>query len=51
MREIQASSLQKDDLVMLKDKPCKIVDISVSKTGKAGKPKMHIVGEDIFGLI
>jgi len=44
----QASSLRKGGHVMLKSKPCKIVDISTSKTGKHGHAKCHIVGLDIF---
>ena len=51
MRGKPAGNLQKDDLVMLKDKPCKIVDISASRTGKHGQAKCHIVGQDIFGMI
>lgn len=33
---------------MLKDKPCKIIDYSTSKTGKHGSAKAKIIGTDIF---
>ena len=33
---------------MLKVKPCKVVEISISKTGKHGHAKANIVGLDVF---
>jgi translation initiation factor 5A len=45
---MQAGALRKGGHVMMKEKPCKIVEISVSKTGKHGHAKCHIVGLDIF---
>ncbi|XP_077477732.1 eukaryotic translation initiation factor 5A-1-like [Stigmatopora argus] len=45
---IQASALRKNGYVMLKGRPCKIVDMSTSKTGKHGHAKVHLVGLDIF---
>jgi len=33
---------------MLKGRPCKIVEMSTSKTGKHGHAKVHMVGLDIF---
>nr|AZL94375.1 putative N-acetyl-beta glucosaminidase [Nephromyces sp. MMRI]AZL94377.1 putative N-acetyl-beta glucosaminidase [Nephromyces sp. MMRI] len=45
---IQAGAIKKNGHVMLKDKPCKVVDYSTSKTGKHGHAKAHIVGLDIF---
>lgn len=44
----QCSSLRKNGYVMLKGRPCKIVEMSTSKTGKHGHAKIHIVGLDIF---
>eukprot|EP00698_Gefionella_okellyi_P015265 TRINITY_DN4305_c0_g1_i1.p1 TRINITY_DN4305_c0_g1~~TRINITY_DN4305_c0_g1_i1.p1 ORF type:complete len:156 (-),score=44.73 TRINITY_DN4305_c0_g1_i1:80-547(-) len=44
----QASALRKNGFVLLKGEPCKIVDMSTSKTGKHGHAKVHIVGLQIF---
>jgi translation initiation factor 5A len=33
---------------MIKNRPCKIVEMSTSKTGKHGHAKVHLVGIDIF---
>mmetsp|Transcript_32973 Transcript_32973/g.57928 ORF Transcript_32973/g.57928 Transcript_32973/m.57928 type:complete len:162 (+) Transcript_32973:307-792(+) len=43
-----AGSLKKGGYVMIKDHPCKIAEISFSKTGKHGSAKAKIVGIDIF---
>ena len=32
----------------MKSRPCKIVDMSTSNTGKHGHAKVHLVGLDIF---
>mmetsp|Transcript_16819 Transcript_16819/g.29463 ORF Transcript_16819/g.29463 Transcript_16819/m.29463 type:complete len:163 (-) Transcript_16819:180-668(-) len=45
---IQAGSLKKNQFVVLKGFPCKIVDYSTSKTGKHGHAKANITGIDIF---
>eukprot|EP00745_Piridium_sociabile_P040897 TRINITY_DN79647_c0_g1_i2.p1 TRINITY_DN79647_c0_g1~~TRINITY_DN79647_c0_g1_i2.p1 ORF type:complete len:140 (+),score=27.60 TRINITY_DN79647_c0_g1_i2:352-771(+) len=45
---MQAGNLKKNGYAMLKEKPCKIVEITTSKTGKHGHAKAHIVGLDIF---
>ena len=44
----QASALRKGGYAMLKGFPCKIVDMSTSKTGKHGHAKIKMVGIDIF---
>jgi len=45
---MQAGAIKKGGHVMLKAKPCKVVEYSTSKTGKHGHAKAHIVGLDIF---
>merc|ERR1711970_414206 len=44
----QCSALRKGGFVMIKNRPCKIVDMSTSKTGKHGHAKVHLVALDIF---
>merc|ERR1712118_456204 len=44
----QAGELRKGSHVMIKGHPCKVSDISTSKTGKHGHAKAHIVAIDIF---
>ena len=45
---IQAGALKKGDFMCIKGHPCKIIEISVSKTGKHGHAKASIVAIDIF---
>ena len=45
---IQCSALRKGGFVVLKGHPCKVVDMSTSKTGKHGSAKVNLVGIDIF---
>eukprot|EP00758_Cryptobia_borreli_P013343 Tbor_TRINITY_DN5825_c1_g1::TRINITY_DN5825_c1_g1_i1::g.6674::m.6674/K03263/EIF5A; translation initiation factor 5A len=45
---IQAGALKKGDHMVIKGHPCKIIDMSVSKTGKHGHAKASIVAVDIF---
>lgn len=44
----QASQLRVNGFVLIKDEPCKIVSINISKTGKHGGAKMHLVALHIF---
>merc|ERR1712139_190884 len=39
---------RKGSHLMIKEKPCKCVEVSTSKTGKHGHAKAHIVAIDIF---
>merc|ERR1711928_266057 len=45
---MQCSALRKNGYVMIKGRPCKIVEMSTSKTGKHGHAKVHMVALDIF---
>jgi len=45
---VQCSSLRKNGFVVIKGFPCKVVDMSTSKTGKHGHAKVHLIGIDIF---
>jgi len=44
----QCSALRKNGYVVIKNRPCKIVEMSTSKTGKHGHAKVHMVGIDVF---
>mmetsp|Transcript_98467 Transcript_98467/g.273931 ORF Transcript_98467/g.273931 Transcript_98467/m.273931 type:complete len:100 (-) Transcript_98467:472-771(-) len=43
-----AGTIGKGHFVMLRRRPCKVVDVTVSKTGKHGHGKAHFVGADLF---
>jgi len=45
---MQCSALRKNGHVVIKGRPCKIVDMSTSKTGKHGHAKVHLVAIDIL---
>jgi len=44
----QCSALRKNQHCLIKGRPCKIVDMSTSKTGKHGHAKVHLTALDIF---
>ncbi|KAJ2450934.1 translation initiation factor eIF5A [Coemansia sp. RSA 2424] len=45
---LQCSALRINGHVIIKGRPCKIVDMSTSKTGKHGHAKVNLTGIDIF---
>ena len=45
---MQASSVRKGGYAILKGFPCKVMDMSTSKTGKHGHAKVNMTGVDIF---
>lgn len=45
---MQCSSLRKNGFVVMKGRPCRIVEMSTSKTGKHGSAKVNLVALDIF---
>ncbi|KAG8996374.1 Eukaryotic translation initiation factor 5A [Tulasnella sp. JGI-2019a] len=45
---MQCSALRKGGHVVIKGRPCKIIDMSTSKTGKHGHAKVHLIATDIF---
>ena len=46
-RRMQCSSLRKSGHVVIKGRPCRIVDMSTSKTGKHGHAKVHLIAIDV----
>merc|ERR1712164_45035 len=45
---LQASAIKKGAHAVMKGHPCKVIEMSTSKTGKHGHAKVHMVGLDIF---
>lgn len=45
---MQAGSIRKNGYIVIKGRPCKVVDVSTSKTGKHGHAKCNFVALDIF---
>ncbi|KAJ1644479.1 translation initiation factor eIF5A [Coemansia erecta] len=45
---MQCSALRKNGFVVMKGRPCKIIDMSTSKTGKHGHAKVNYSGIDLF---
>ncbi|KAJ2663296.1 translation initiation factor eIF5A [Coemansia sp. RSA 1200] len=45
---VQCSALRKGGHVVIRGRPCKIAEMSTSKTGKHGHAKVNIVAIDIF---
>merc|ERR1712151_375759 len=44
----EAGQIKKGGYMMIKGKPCKVLNISVSKTGKHGHAKCNFLATDIF---
>ncbi|KIY94665.1 Eukaryotic translation initiation factor 5A-1 [Monoraphidium neglectum] len=44
----QAGTIRKNGFMVAKGRPCKVVDVSTSKTGKHGHAKCNFVCIDIF---
>ena len=45
---MQCSAIKKNAYCVMKGHPCKVVQLSTSKTGKHGHAKVHMIGLDIF---
>mmetsp|Transcript_35379 Transcript_35379/g.117244 ORF Transcript_35379/g.117244 Transcript_35379/m.117244 type:complete len:167 (-) Transcript_35379:390-890(-) len=45
---IEAGQIRKGGFIMIKGRPCKVSDVTSSKTGKHGHAKCHFVAIDIF---
>merc|ERR1719271_771255 len=45
---LQCGELRKGSHLMIKGHPCKVTEVTTSKTGKHGHAKAHIVALDIF---
>ena len=47
-QSVEAGQIRAGGYIMIKGKPCKVVDVSTSKTGKHGHAKCNFVAIDIF---
>ncbi|KAJ1628118.1 putative eukaryotic initiation factor 5A [Pavlovales sp. CCMP2436] len=45
---LQAGLVRKGGHMVIKGRPCKVLDVSTSKTGKHGHAKCHFIAQDIF---
>merc|ERR1711907_723601 len=45
---MEGGQIRKGGFIMIKGRPCKVSDVSTSKTGKHGHAKCHFVAIDIF---
>ena len=45
---VEAGQIRKGGYIMIKGKPCKVKDVSVSKTGKHGHAKCKFSASNIF---
>ena len=45
---LSSTSRSKNGFLVIKGRPCKVADVSTSKTGKHGHAKCHFVAIDIF---
>tara|TARA_B100000161_G_C33542171_1_gene411155 strand:+ start:354 stop:830 length:477 start_codon:yes stop_codon:yes gene_type:complete len=45
---MEAGQIRKGGLIMIKGQPCKVIDVSTSKTGKHGHAKCNFVALNIF---
>ena len=45
---LEAGAIKKGGYIMIKGHPCKVINMSTSKTGKHGHAKVHMVALDIF---
>merc|ERR1712087_932955 len=44
----EAGQIRKGGFIMIKGRPCKVIDVTSSKTGKHGHAKCHFTAVDIF---
>jgi translation initiation factor 5A len=45
---MEAGQIRKGGLIMIKGQPCKVVEVSTSKTGKHGHAKCNFIATNIF---